>query len=92
MTIMSADLRGKVKDIGPMRLLRAEWWDPDSRFVLLRYALHDHEEPLGLRMDLDKGAILDQLDSPDLDQRLNKCVRHIWHVVLDERSKAGVGK
>jgi hypothetical protein len=51
--IESVDLRGKIPDAGPVHFLRAEWKVPRSRFVILRFALDDREQDLGLRLGLD---------------------------------------
>lgn len=59
--INSVDLR-KVEEIGPVSLLRAEWKDPNARFVLVWYAVRGHEQPLALRLDLDKRVFLDDID------------------------------
>ena len=65
--VMSANLEGEIENVGDLRFLRAEWWTPGSRFVVLRYALGHDEEPLGLRLDLDKEAILDSTGDARLD-------------------------
>lgn len=52
--IVSVDLRGKIPDAGKVHFLRAEWKVPQSRFVILRFSLGNKEQPLGLRLDLDK--------------------------------------
>jgi hypothetical protein len=37
--IKSVDLRGKIPDAGAVHFLRAEWKVPQSRFVIVRFAL-----------------------------------------------------
>lgn len=77
---MYTDL-GEIGRLGPLRFLRAEWWRQDSRFVLLRYSLDNHEVQLGLRMDLDKKVILDHLDDAKLDAAVQERAPEIWGVV-----------
>jgi hypothetical protein len=86
-TVTSADLRGKLDNFGPVRFLRAEWWKEAPRFVLLRYAIRGQEQELGLRLDLDKQAILDSLDDDELDRMVSGHVREIWTVVVGERQR-----
>jgi len=86
--IQSVDLRGKIPDVGPVHFLRAEWQVPQSRFVILRYAVGDYQErPMGLRLDLDKRAILDDIE--DQDQIISVAVKEragqIWDLVIKYR-------
>jgi len=87
-TVTSADLRGKLEDVGPVHFLRAEWWKESPRFVLLRFAIRGEEQGLGLRLDLDKQAILDSLDDDQLDRMLSEHAKKIWAVVAGERQRA----
>jgi hypothetical protein len=88
------DLKNKVPDAGGgvVSFLRAEWWDPSSRFVLVRYSRKGHEEELGLRLDLDKRVFLDHLsDDPHLDADVQSRVETIWKIVAQERSEVLTG-
>jgi hypothetical protein len=88
--VHSANLQGKIEDIGPVRFIRAEWWDTAPRMVLLRYAIDSHEQNVGLRLDLDKKAILDTLeddgvsDGIRLDRIIQDRLPNIWDVVIRE--------
>jgi hypothetical protein len=77
----SIDLRGKIAAVGDITFLRAEWWNDEPRFVVIRYAVDGRERLNGLRMDLDKGAILDELDRGTLDQTVTN---DIWRTVVYE--------
>jgi hypothetical protein len=89
--IAQADLDGKLDDIGPLHFLRVEWWDDSPHFVLLRYSLNNREEPLGLRLDLDKKAILDSVWNSYLDDDIRQRLETIWAVVVQERAKVIAG-
>jgi hypothetical protein len=78
-------LEGKIEDIGPLHFLRAEWQqDKISRFVLIRYALDGQEQPLGLRLDLDKKALLDSVGDPELDKSVQATAATIWSIIANE--------
>jgi hypothetical protein len=83
--IESVDLRGKILDAGPVHFLRAEWKVPQSRFVILRYALDNQEQPLGLRLDLDKRAILDDVRDEETSAAVKARAQQIWEIVIDFR-------
>lgn len=82
--IMQADLRGKLQDFGPLKFLRVEWWDEAPRMALLRYSLGENEEALGIRLDLDKKAILDSVSNVLIDEAIRKDAGTIWQVVVSE--------
>jgi hypothetical protein len=85
--VRKVDLTG-VKHLGAIHFLRAEWWSEESRAVVLRYSVDVHEKELGLRLDMDKKAILDPLDDvggdikPDVVKRR---VETIWEIVAKAR-------
>jgi hypothetical protein len=83
--IKLVDLEAKVTDIGAIHFLRAEWKDPKSRFVLIRYSIGGKEEPFGLRLDLDKKAILDDVGDDDTSRAVKARARDIWNVVVAAR-------
>lgn len=65
--IRTVPLKGLIPAGGPIEFLRAEMARRSGRsasFALVRYAREGIEQPLGIRIDLDKGALLDQFDDP----------------------------
>jgi hypothetical protein len=84
------DFQGKVPDAGPIHFLRAEWQVPRARFVVLRFSVEGKELPTGLRMDLDKKAILDDVKDVK-DEAVNYAVKEradqIWQMVIDWRKE-----
>ena len=85
----SVDLHGKISDIGAVHFLRAEWQNPQSRFVLIRYAVDAKEERYGLRLDLDKKAILDDVGDAATARAVKECAQDIWKIVVDLRFRRG---
>jgi hypothetical protein len=81
------NLTDNVPSVGGLVFLRAEWWDPSSRFVLVRYSYKGHEEELGLRLDLDKKVFLDHVPGPKFDEEVQRRVEAIWKFVTLERAK-----
>jgi hypothetical protein len=67
-TVSSADLTGKVRDIGQLHFVRAEWWKEASRFVVISISIKGREHRL--RLDLDKVVFLDRVGDPELDKEL----------------------
>ena len=84
----SIDLEGKLADIGMLHFLRVEWQRDRSRFVLIRYAWDGREEPLGLRLDLDKRVLLDSVADPEVDKSVQAATPSIWSIVAPERFKS----
>ena len=85
----SVDLHGKISDIGAVHFLRAEWQNPQSRFVLIRYAVDEKEEPYGLRLDLDKKAILDDVGDAATATAVKARAQDIWKIVVNMRFPRG---
>jgi hypothetical protein len=85
--IKSIDLRGKVPDAGAVHFLRAEWKVPQSRFVIVRFALDDKEQPLGVRLDLDKRAILDDVKDEGTSAAVQARAEQIWEIVISYRQQ-----
>jgi hypothetical protein len=85
--IKSVDLRGKVPDAGSVHFLRAEWKVPQSRFVIVRFSLNDKEQPLGLRLDLDKRAILDDVQDEETSAAVRARASQIWAEVIKHRQE-----
>ena len=75
----SVKLDGSALAYGPVRLVRAEWRGPPvPRLVVLRYSIEGKggEAPLGVRLDLDKRAILDEIDDVGNDGlHVNRAIR-----------------
>jgi hypothetical protein len=83
--IKSIPLEGRIEDIGALHFLRAEWQREKSRFVLIRYSWQGREQPLGLRLDLDKRVLLDSLGDADVDKSVQEVTPKIWDIVANER-------
>lgn len=69
---------------GRCRLVRATWANPDSFCVLFAYTIegNNQEEPLGLRMDMDKKAFLDDLPDPEATTALHENRERLWDLIL----------
>jgi len=76
--VKSIDLDKKF-EIGPLWFSRAEWWDDQSRFVLVRYSISGKEETYGLCLDMDKRIFLDHIPNPEWDKFARYVVRDIWN-------------
>jgi hypothetical protein len=83
-------LEDKIQDIHSLHFMRAEWQHEGSRFVLIRYAIDGEEQPLGLRMDLDKKVLLDTVADPGLDRSVQGLASTIWSVVATERANGNI--
>ncbi len=84
------EFEGRVEDVGGLRFLRAEWQRDQSRFVLIRYAVNGREQPLGLRLDLDKRIFLDSLDDPKMDASVQERIPKILSIIGAMRSHGRV--
>lgn len=89
--VKSVDLKGKFPPFGAYELLRAEWKVKDTTFVLIRYAKDGVEQKLGVRMDLDKQAILDDFEDPacEADHQLKESADKIWTTIIIGMTQAG---
>nr|WP_294528033.1 hypothetical protein [uncultured Rhodopila sp.] len=83
MKISSVDLRGRLDHIGPIEFVRAEWSDKASRFVLLKYEIDGKPRDRGVRMDLDKRILMEDLESPELNFEVCVSSPVIWAAVVD---------
>ncbi len=84
--VIATDLRGKMEAFGPLAIVRAEWWKESPKFVLLRYEISGKEAAMGVRLDLDKKAILDDVgENKDLSSALRERASEIWSVVVREK-------
>lgn len=79
----------KIPDAGMIRFLWAEWKQPRSPFVVIRYSLDGSKdpEPLGLRLDLDKRAILDDVGDPKTSELVRAAAQAVWDVVMEYRER-----
>lgn len=84
--VSSADLTGKLNSFGPLQFVRVEWWEEAPCFALLRYSMDGREEPYGLRLDLDKRAILDSVENSYLDEAIRRQATVIWEAVIEART------
>ena len=89
---MSVDkfwLEGRVEGGAAVEFLHVERAaESTTPFALLRYSINGHQQKLGLRLDLDKGVILDRLNDPEKDAVLLKAAPQIFRLVrhwLDDR-------
>jgi hypothetical protein len=82
--INAVPLEGRIEDIGSLHFLRAEQQAEASRFVLIRYALDGQEQPLGIRLDLDKKALLDSVGDPELDKHIQAVVPTLWSIIAND--------
>ena len=85
--IKSIDLRGQMPDAGAVHFLRAECKVPQSRFVIVRFALDNKEQLLGLRLDLDKRAILDDVKDEETSAAVKARAEQIWNIVISYRQE-----
>ena len=78
-----------VKDLGEIHFIRAEWKAASSRAVLIRYAVAGNENPIALRLDMDKRAILDAVENVERqppEKALRKRIEAIWQIVAKARA------
>lgn len=90
--IVPIDLADAKMQIGSLYFVRAEWWRESPRFVLLRYAVNGYDVPLGIRLDMDKKAILDSVDDPALDAQIRNRRFEIWDAVARKMPQAVTSK
>jgi hypothetical protein len=84
MEISSVNLRGKIERIGPIQFVSAEWTEHAPQFVLLRYELSGRAQKFGVRLDLDKRMVMEDLEDPELNKDIRKLSGSIWEVVVNE--------
>lgn len=85
--VRCASLEGKLPEIGGvLRIERVEWWKEAPHFVLLRYSVGGRVADHGVRMDLDKKAILDSVGDAELDIALRKKRVDIWRAAVEAKS------
>lgn len=80
--VLTVDLKGRVKGGASIEFLRAEMnGSMVTPFALIRYAVDGIEPKTGLRIDLDKRAILDRLDDPETDAVIERAGPQIAEVI-----------
>lgn len=82
MGTITVDLSSLVE---PFRLLTAEWWDENSKFVVVRGSTQKDADPFSLRLDLEKRAFLDHAKNPKTDELIQSQVQIISQLVWHER-------
>jgi hypothetical protein len=82
--VVRVELIGLLPMVGQLEIVRAEWWKESPNFVLLRFAVNGFMRETGVRLDLDKRAILDSVDDPFLDNELQVRRFDIWKTVVRE--------
>ena len=89
--VKSVDLQGRIPDTGGVHFLRAEWKAHNPRFVLIRYAMGKEKEAqrYGLRLDLDKRVILDDVGDADTTAQVKARARDIWAIVAMRARQTG---
>jgi hypothetical protein len=84
----TVDLSSRIK---PFDLLTAEWWDENSKCVVVRGSMNKDHEDFALRLDLDKRAFLDHAENADMDKLVQGQASLISQLVWKARSK-GTGE
>jgi hypothetical protein len=74
-----------VPDLGKMHFEKVEWWTERPFCVCVRYSVDGQLNPLGIRIDMDKKAALDDftdaggVDKEDVLDRVGQ----IWDITAD---------
>ena len=80
--VRTVSLRHNVPKDASLKFLRVELVRGGfTPFALVRYAEAGVEQPLGLRLDLDKRAFLDHFDDPIKEDLANRVSRKIVRLV-----------
>ena len=69
------------------RLLTAQWWDENSKFVVVSGSTKKDPANFTLRLDLEKRAFLDHAPNPHTDELVQSQVHEISRLVWNERLK-----
>ena len=81
---ITVDLSSRIKPFG---LLTAEWWDENSKCVVVRGSMKKEHEDFVLRLDLDKRAFLDHAENSDTDKLVQSHAALIAQLVWKARSQ-----
>jgi hypothetical protein len=85
MDTITVDLSDQVE---LFRRLTAEWWDENSKFVVVRGSTKRGADDFKLRLDLEKRAFLDHASDPKTDQLVQGQVQLISQLVWTEKLRA----
>jgi hypothetical protein len=69
------------------RFVTAEWWDENSKFVVVRGSTEKNPEDFALRLDIEKRAFLDHVSNPEADKLVQSQASQISQLVWSERAK-----
>lgn len=70
-------------DFGRLRLTKIKLWKESPRLVLISCEVDGKETEHGVRMDIDKKAILDDVDGfPDLAASLREGAVPVWEALV----------
>lgn len=74
-----------VPPLGKMEFTKVQWWSEWPFCVCINYAIDGQEKDLGIRLDLDKRAFLDDLDDagPVTEDEIVDRRSKIWDLVVD---------
>jgi len=81
--VVSIPLNAEQLTFDRLQFVRAEWWKESPRIALLRYRVEGRESAEGLRLDLDKRAILDDVADHELDSLVKNDSGRIWDAVVE---------
>ena len=84
---VTIDLSSRIEPFG---LLTAEWWEEDSKFVVVRGSTKKGHEIFALRLDLDKRTFLDHLSNEKTDELVQSQASLISQLVWSERLRRSV--
>jgi hypothetical protein len=88
-TEVSINLVGKIGPIGRVTLLRAELASAsEAQFAVLFYSIDGVEQPLGLRLDLNKRALLDPIEDLLVDSDVAQMVNSIIEAIQSNMASA----
>jgi hypothetical protein len=84
--IRKIEFGGQIKGSKALTFDRAELLPLEYGYVplvLIKFSIMGHEQPLGLRLDLDKRAFLDNLDSQEMQDVLEVAAEQIAEFVQE---------
>ncbi|MGJ4887090.1 hypothetical protein ACQR1Y_02810 [Bradyrhizobium sp. HKCCYLRH3099] len=73
--------------VGKFSTVTAEWWEDNSKFVVVRGLTEGDCQSFALRLDLEKRAFIDRAPDPKTDQLLQGQALQISQLVWSERAK-----
>jgi hypothetical protein len=88
----SINLNGKIRQIGRVTFLRAELGqERESQFATIFYAVDGQEQPLGLRLDVTKKALLDLTGDETADGACEEVTNLILRAIQTGATPIAVG-